>query len=54
VAKNKIRNGFDDVKSYCEFDIKCHGKLHALSKVMENIGKYGMKNSMTQWFSNAL
>jgi hypothetical protein len=25
-----------------------------LSKVMENVGRYGMKNSITQWYGNAL
>lgn len=47
VTKNKIINGFEDIKNYCEFDKKCHGKLELLANVMLKIGKYRLKNSLT-------
>ena len=51
---NKIRQGFQEVRQYCQFDTICHNKLSQLAKVMENIGRFKLKIAFTKWYSNGL
>jgi hypothetical protein len=37
--KNKVKQGFEEIKIYCQFDSKCHQKLQRFAKVLDIIGK---------------
>lgn len=54
IAKNKLKTGLEDIKSYCRFDMSCHTKLKSFAYIMERLGTYKLKVALNQWYSNAL
>jgi hypothetical protein len=44
----------DEIKQYCNFDIKCQKKLGAFASTGQRQGQKLMKLALQKWFRNAL
>ena len=47
MSKNRLLQGFQELKSYHNFDTKCHEKLQNFSRIIERLGIYKIKNGFT-------
>jgi hypothetical protein len=47
--KARKQMAMNEFFSYCKFDDKCHGALKRFIDIIDRLGKYKLKNAISQW-----